>query len=178
MRILKGLFYGLLALAALLLSAGLFLPKSAHVERSIRTTASPATVYALVNGFQHFNEWSPWSELDPNTKYGYSGPASGVGAKMTWSSDEANVGSGSQEILAVEPDRMVRIRLEFGDQGPSQSTLTIVPDGTGSTITWAFAADFSDRYFDRYIGLMFDKFIGPDYERGLARLKKVAEATP
>ncbi|HEX7373435.1 MAG TPA: SRPBCC family protein [Steroidobacteraceae bacterium] len=178
MRLVKGLLFGLAVLTSLLLAAGLILPKSAHVERSIRTSASPAAVYALVDGFQHFNEWSPWSGLDPKTKYSYSGPPSGVGAKMTWNSDDPNVGSGSQEIIAVEPDRMVRIRLEFGDQGPSQSTLTIMPDGTGSTVTWAFAADFTDRYFDRYLGLMFDRFIGPDYEKGLAKLKKVAEATP
>ena len=30
----------------------------------------------------------------------------------------------------------------------------------------------------RYIGLMFDGWIGPDYEKGLARLKAIAETPP
>ena len=178
MRFVKGLFFGLTALVALALAVGLFLPNSAHVERSIDTTASAATVYAIVSGYQRFNEWSPWHDLDPKTKYTYSGPASGVGAKMAWTSDNPNVGNGSQEILAVEPDRLVKIRLEFGDQGPSQATIAIVPQGTGSRITWAFDANFEGHYFNRYIGLMFDRLIGRDYEKGLAKLKALAESAP
>ena len=178
MNVVRRLFYIVVALVGLCLAAGLFLPKLVHVERSIATSASPATVYGIVNGFKRFNEWSPWFEMDPQAKYTYAGPESGVGAKMTWSSQQSNVGSGSQEIVAVEPDQAVRIKLEFGGQGPSTSTLSITPEGGGSRIVWSFDASFKDDYFGRYMGLMFDKFIGRDYEKGLSKLKTIAEATP
>jgi hypothetical protein len=177
-NVLRRVFYFVVVPVGLCLAAGLFLPKSAHVERSITTSASPATVYGIVNGFKRFNEWSPWFEMDPQAKYTYAGPESGIGATMTWSSQQSNVGSGSQEIIAVEPDKAVTMKLEFGGQEPSTSTLTITPEGGGSRIVWAFDASFEDDYFGRYMGVMFDKFIGADYEKGLSKLKTIAEATP
>jgi hypothetical protein len=174
----RRLLYVIVALIGLGLAVGLFLPDSAHVERAITTSASPSTVYAIVSGFKRFNEWSPWYELDPQAKYAYSGPESGVGAKMTWASDKPDVGSGSQEIVSVEPGRAVKTRLEFGGQGPSMATLTITPESGGSRIVWAFDTSFEGNYLGRYMGLMFEKFIGRDYEKGLSKLKTIAEATP
>jgi hypothetical protein len=175
-RFLKYLALSILGLAAVLLVVGFFLPTSAHVERSIRTTASPDTVYGIVDGFQRFNEWSPWAGLDPKTRYEFSGPATGVGARMEWSSDEPEVGSGSQEIIGVEPGRSVKIRLEFTGQSTSRSTMLIEPAAGGSVIRWSFDTSFADNFLMRYLGLMFDGMIGADYEKGLAKLKSVAEA--
>jgi len=174
----RRLLYVIVALIGVGVAVGLILPNSAHVERAITIGASPPTVYAIVSGFQRFNEWSPWFDLDPQARYTYAGPESGVGARMTWASDKPDVGSGSQEIVSVEPGRVVKTRLEFGGQGPSMSTLTITPEGGGSRIAWAFDTSFEGNYFGRYMGLMFDKFIGRDYEQGLSKLKTIAEATP
>ena len=178
MKVLKGILYALLGLVVLVLVIGLFLPTSAHVERSITTSASADTVYGIVNGFARFNEWSPWDGLDPATKYTYSGPATGAGAKMAWTSDKPEVGSGSQEISAVEPGRSVTTHLDFGDQGQATSRILIVPAGNGSHVTWSFDTSFEGSYFGRYFGLLFDRMIGADYEQGLARLKALAEAAP
>lgn len=178
MRFLKYLIYSVLALAAVLLIVGVFLPTSAHVERSIHTSASPDSVYGIVDGFRRFNEWSPWAGLDPKTKYTYSGPESGVGARMEWSSDKPEVGSGSQEIVAVEPGRSVTMRLDFSGQSAATSTMVIEPESGGSLVRWSFDTSFEGNFPMRYLGLMFDGMIGADYEMGLAKLKSVAEATP
>ncbi len=178
MKLLKGLLYAILALVALLLVAGFLLPDSAHVERSTTTSARPDTVFAIVNGFARFNQWSPWADLDPKTRYSYSGPPTGVGAKMAWTSDKPDVGSGSQEITAIEPGHSVTIKLVFGDQGPSTSKITVIPEAGGSRITWSFDTSFAGNFLGRYFGLFFDRMIGPDYEKGLARLKALAEAEP
>jgi hypothetical protein len=177
-KIIRRVLYSLVALIALLLLAGLLLPNAARVERTITTTASPDTVYGIVNGFARFNEWSPWADLDPKTRYAYSGPPTGVGASMTWTSDKAEVGSGSQEILAVEPGRSVTTRLDF-DSNVATSTMRIEPaTGGGSRITWSFDTSFEGNFAGRYFGLLLDRMIGADYEKGLARLKALAEAAP
>jgi hypothetical protein len=176
--IIRRVLFALVALVALLLVAGLLLPGSAHVERSITTTASPDTVYGIANGFARFNEWSPWADLDPKTRYSYSGPPTGVGAKMAWTSDKAEVGSGSQEIVAVEPGRSVQTRLDF-DSNVATSTMRIEPaTGGGSQITWSFDTSFEGNFTGRYFGLLLDRMIGSDYEKGLGRLKALAEAPP
>ena len=178
MKVLKGLLYGAVGLVALLLLVGVFLPTSVHVERSISTTASTATVFGIVNGFGRFNEWSPWFDLDPQTRYTYSGPANGVGARMEWASAKPEVGAGSQEIIAVEPGRSVTTQLDFGPQGKATARIEVVPEGSGARITWGFDTSFEGNFLGRYFGLFFDRLIGADYEQGLARLKAVAEATP
>jgi uncharacterized protein YndB with AHSA1/START domain len=177
MKVLKGLFFILLALVASFLVVGLFLPKSAHIERSITTSASPTTVFGLVNGFRRFNEWSPWARLDPNTKYTYSGPETGVGARMEWSSANPDVGNGSQEIIAVEPDQRVTSKLDFGMDNPTTSTISLAPQGTGTRVTWSLDTDFPGSLVGRYFGLVLDRMVGPDYEKGLAQLQVVAEST-
>lgn len=177
MKFLKGLLVFVVALVALFLVVGLFLPKTAHVERSIATTASPDVVYGIVSGFRRFNEWSPWASLDPGTKYMYSGPESGVGARMEWTSNDPDVGSGSQEVIAVEPGRSVTSKLDFGTQDQATTTLTLTPDGGGTSIAWAFDSNFEGNFLGRYFGLMLDQFVGADYEKGLARLKALAEAS-
>lgn len=177
MKILRGLFLILLGLVALFLVTGVFLPQSAHVERSMTTTASPATVYGLVDGFKRFNEWSPWARLDPATKYTYSGPETGVGARMEWVSANPDVGSGSQEVIDVEPGRRVTNKLDFGMDNPTTATISLVPEGTGTRVTWTLDTDFSGSLLGRYFGLALDRMVGPDYEKGLAQLKAVAEST-
>jgi len=127
MRTLRKLLLVLAALVVLVLAAGLFLPKSAHVERSVVTSAPPERVFPLIDGFARFNEWSPWAELDPGTVYTHSGPPNGVGARMEWSSKHSNVGSGSQEVIAIEPGRSVTNRLDFGQQGQATARIDVVP---------------------------------------------------
>jgi uncharacterized protein YndB with AHSA1/START domain len=177
MKILKGLVVFLVGVVLLFVVVGLFLPQQAHVERSITTTASPATVFGLVDGFRRFNEWSPWARIDPATKYTFSGPDTGVGARMEWSSAHPDVGSGSQEVIAVEPGRRVTNRLDFGMDNPTTSTILLEPQGTGTRVTWSLDSDFSGSLIGRYFGLALDRMVGPDYEKGLAQLQGVAEST-
>lgn len=161
-----------------LLGIGFLLADKVHVERSTQIAASPATLYALLNSFEKFDQWSPWADLDPNVKVVRSGPPSGVGAHYAWHGN-ADVGAGSQEIIETTPDSMVRIRLTFdGFDQPSTSTLSITPDGTGSRVSWAMDSDLGNNPMHRYFGLMMDKYIGQDYEKGLARLKTLAETLP
>ena len=45
----------------------------------------------------------------------------------------------------------------------------------GTRITWGFTTDVGYNPMMRWMGLMFDKWIGADYEAGLASLKELAE---
>jgi len=50
--------------------------------------------------------------------------------------------------------------------------------GGGSRITWSFDTSFEGNFAGRYFGLLLDRMIGSDYEKGLGRLKALAEAPP
>lgn len=93
----KALKFGAIGLGVLILIvvAGAYaIPSEVSLERSVVVDAPPAGVYPHVSSFQNFNAWSPWAKIDPNAKYEFTGPESGVGSTMSWTSDHPNVGNG------------------------------------------------------------------------------------
>jgi uncharacterized protein YndB with AHSA1/START domain len=173
-KLLKAIVWILAALVVIFVGGGYLLPNEVTVQRQTEIKAPPEKVFALVGGHKRFNEWSPWAELDPNTVYTYEGPESGVGAKMRWASNDPNVGAGSQVITEHLPNSHVAVDLDFGAMGKSQAYWDLQPEGTRTLATWGFKMKL-DGLMDRWFGLLMDRFIGPDYEKGLARLKALAE---
>ncbi len=175
MKILKRLLQILVVLALVIVGGGFLLPASTHVERSVDIARPPAEVYAMLNSYRRFNEWSPWHGRDPKTAYTYEGPDAGVGASLRWASEQSDVGKGRQTITATEPDRKVVSRLEFEGQSDAVATFTLAPTGDGTHVIWGFDAEHGNNVVSRWFGLMFDRWIGPDYAQGLAKLKTVME---
>ena len=104
------IFYALVIVFGLFTAGGLFLPRDVHVQRSIDIERPVSTVYALVNGHRTFVEWSPWAGRDPDTVYEFSGPVTGVGARLSWEGDPRLVGKGWQEITASRHNEWVGSR--------------------------------------------------------------------
>jgi len=176
MRIVKRILAAIVVIAVLVVVVAFLLPRHVSVSRSIEIDAPPAVIYPLVADLRRANEWSPWLELDPDVEITFTGPTDGVGQKMNWKSDDPNVGSGSQTITMLEPDSKVETALDFGDQGAATASFDLEANGSATEVTWGFTADLGFNPIARYFGLMFDKWIGADYEKGLAKLKTVAEA--
>ena len=178
------IFYTVVIALIIFIVTGLFLPRTVHVERSIEIDLPDSTLFTLLNSFATFSTWSPWSERDPSIIYQYSGPASGTGARMNWSGDPRLSGSGWQEIIESKPSSLVRMQLDFEQQGRANSYFQIDPSASGALVTWGFDTNlvegqgFFGSLLARYFGLFFDRWIGTDYEQGLVRLKAFAESLP
>ncbi|WP_203337857.1 SRPBCC family protein [Nocardioides limicola] len=146
------------------------------VSRSIVIGAPPAAVHALVDDLRAHQRWSPWQELDPQMVQEYLGPDSGEGAKMTWSGNR-RAGAGSQEILASSPDRVeIAVRFLKPFRSESVSTIAITPAADGTEVTWTMVGENTGLAAVFMKVFSMDKAIGKDFERGLAKLKAVAEA--
>lgn len=171
---LKWLFYLIAAVALIVVGGSFLLPRQALVTRSIEIAAPPDKVVAIVGDLRRFNEFSPWADLDPNIKYTFEGPESGLGQQMNWSSENADVGSGSQTIIRYEPPNFVETQLDFGMRGKPVASFDLVPATAGTNVTWTFRSNL-EGIPAKWFGLMFDRWIGRDYEKGLAKLKAVAE---
>ncbi|MEM6730873.1 MAG: SRPBCC family protein [Myxococcota bacterium] len=174
MKIVRYIAIAVAVVVALFLVTTLFLPTEVHVERSMVIEASPETLYDFVDSYERFGEWSPWAELDPNMKVALEGPESGVGHIQRWESVET--GNGSQEIIETDAPRMVKSRLDFGFGEPPVATWVFAKAEGGTQATWSLDSTFESDYIGRYFGLKLDDWVGTDYERGLAKLKEVAEA--
>lgn len=176
MKLIKVMGFSLGAVFLLFIAVGLFLPASTQVSRSVTIDRDVSAVFNMVNDFREFNKWSPWAKRDEQTRYEYSGPASGLGAKMLWFSDHPQVGNGSQEIIESIPYERVAVRLTFDGQGEAQAFYQIEPANDGTTrITWGFNTRHGFNIISRYFGLMLDTWVGADYEQGLNSLKSLLE---
>lgn len=174
-KIIIGVIVVIVGVPVVLIAGSFLLPRHVHVERDAVIAAAPAQVYPYVSDFHKFNEWSPWARRDPNMDYTFEGPDSGVGARMSWQSANEEVGAGTQEIVAATENEAVQTHLDFGAMGTAEAFYKLAPEGAGTRVTWAFDTDLGMNPVSRWMGLMFEKWIGADYEEGLANLKTVAE---
>jgi effector-binding domain-containing protein len=170
----------LIALSA----AALVLPGRIAVERSMIVNRPATTVFALLDGFVSWTEWSPWVARDPSATVTRSGPERGAGARLDWVGDPAKAGLGHQEILESDPEGYLRLRVVQGAQGEAKLEYVVSGDALGSRVAWIFETDvttdegFLGRLVGRYYGWFLARWVAKDFERGLQRFKTYAESLP
>jgi uncharacterized protein YndB with AHSA1/START domain len=151
-------------------------PDAFRIQRSRTIKAPPERVYALIDDFHSWLQWSPWEKLDPALVREFEGPASGVGARYWWKGNK-QVGEGRMEITDASPPNRLVIRLEFIAPWKAVNTTTfqIDPDGDGSRITWSM--DGSSPFMMKVMGVFMsmDRMVGRDFEKGLESMAAAAE---
>lgn len=177
MKFLKRFVLIILILALVLIGVGYLLPDRTHVERDIRIDAPPEAVFPYVSDLRRFSEWSPWPDSAPDSQYSYSGPESGVGARMDWQSANPEIDSGSGLITESNPPNRLRMRMDLGARGRATVYFDIQPAGDGSHVVWGFDTTFGSNIVERYVGLILNFRLGGKYDQGLQQLKTLVETS-
>jgi hypothetical protein len=135
--------------------------KDFHISRSTQIAAPAERVHALINDFHEWQKWSPWEGRDPQMERTYAGPESGVGATYAWRGEPNHV---AIDLVFAAPMRATN-RIDF--------TLTPGADSTG--VEWAMTGpqNIVMRVMGRFFSM--EKMVGPDFQKGLAQLRSVAE---
>ncbi len=176
--VLKILRFLLIAVLTLL-GIGFFLPGASHLERTLEISAPAQSIFNQVNELKNWNNWSPWAKLDPNMQMTYSQPSSaGMGAYYTWSSEQGNIGKGKLTIIDAKPNENVRYKLEFDGMGESFADFKLAAkDSLNTKVTWTMDSDYGLNVISRWFGFLFiEKYVGADYDKGLANLKAHCES--
>jgi len=146
-------------------------PGTYRVERKAVVGAPPESVFARVDDFHRWPDWSPWEKLDPAMRRTFDGPERGVGASYAWVGN-SNVGEGKMTITESVPDSRIALQLEFIKPFASvtQTEFGFAPVAGGTDVTWAMAGnhDFIAKIFCVFMDM--DAMIGKDFETGLANL--------
>lgn len=175
MKFVLWLVGALVGLVVLLVVIGFFLPSDFKVERSVLINAPAERVYSMVAAPREWTRWSVWNERDPNMKIEYSGPESGAGAAWSWQSETE--GNGEMEFTEATPPQRLVYALRFPEMGmESTGTLTLTPAEGGVQVSWTNEGDVGGNPLNRWFAMFMDKLVGPDFEAGLNKLKRVAEA--
>lgn len=170
--------------AALMLIVGLVLPSERHLSESVETNRKMNIVFDTINSLRRFKDWNPLFLRDPRLKTELSGPGSGVGAKLSYSSDVKQIGNGSWEIVESEPGKKVKYALENPQRGSDKfMTFILKPTGKGAVkrnieITQEYDVNYGWNLFGRYAGLYVKRHVGDDVKLGLARLTTMLATVP
>ncbi len=165
----------LVGVVALLAAIGMALPRVITVARSIKITAPAAEIFPHVNNLRATVPWSPWLARDPDAALDFNDIPEGVGAAMTWASENRSVGSGRMEITGAEPPVHLDVALDFGAGSTAEATWDFAEAGGVTRATWRLTIDMGGGPHARWMGMMMDRWVGRDYEEGLANLKALVE---
>ena len=168
---------GLLALIALLVVLITMRPARFRIARSAEIKASSERVFSLLNDFHQWAKWSPWEKLDPSMKKTFTGPEAGKGATYSWLGN-SKAGEGHMTILESKPNELVLLELEFIKPFPAKNktTFKLSPSAGGTEVHWIMEGEhnFSGKAFALFVNM--DKFLGKDFEQGLANLNTAAQS--
>jgi hypothetical protein len=151
-------------------------PDSYSVSRKTQIDAPAEVVFAKVNSFKSWGEWSPWEKLDPNMKKTFTREEGGVGATYAWEGND-KVGKGKMEIKESVPGKKVSYTLEFVEPFASTADTDVVIDGAAAPVIVSWTMTGKNNFMSKAFGMFMnmDQAIGKDFEEGLANLKRISE---
>jgi hypothetical protein len=172
----------MLLVALLALVVGLALPSSRTYTQTVETNRPLNTAFDMLNGFQRFHDWTALHRLDPNAKFEISGPASGVGAKITFTSDDRQVGNGSWEIIESVPGEKIVFRVIDEAMGTNK-TMRFTFERTGRNnrnveVRQRYRVEYGWNLFARYAGMYVSGNVGNNIKFGLAQLANALASVP
>lgn len=173
LRILLGFFVIIIIIVVI----GFFLPAEVHLEKSLLVRAPRKVVFDQVNNLRNWENWSPWHQMDTTMKIEYSQDFIGTGASFKWEGNN-EVGSGTISIIKSYPYDTIFIEMDFMNQGTSLSYHVFTETDSGTYVNWGFSTNLGKNPLSRYFGLMTDKFVGRDFEKGLKNLDSFSTGLP
>lgn len=175
----KKILYVLLGLVALYFILCVFGPSRIKVERSIDINASADLIKTKLSDYKFFHEsWSPWTEKDPGMKKTYTGEAGKEGHMIAWESDKEEVGKGSMTYVYTHGDTVMHSLHFDGHSSDAHIFHIVTVNGAGSKVTWVMDDETPFMFRAMMLFMNMDKMLGPDFEKGLSKLKSAIESMP
>lgn len=168
----KAVLAVILALLGVLALISLFLPSAIHVEKARLIKAEQEAVFDLVNDLKNWEHWSPWHEIDTETKWTFSDSTSGTGAWYSWESEKQSVGKGHLKIIESQPGRLIRTAMDFGPNGTAESIFYFDTVPGGVQVKWVMESPIGKNPVGKYMGLIMRGMIGSSYKQGLANMEE------
>lgn len=171
LRFMKKFLLVLLVLIVIAAVVGFFLPHAYSVEESINIQAKPSAIHTLVGDLKRWDDWTPWKDLDPSVQVTFGEKTKGVGASQTWMGKDGNGSltfTRSDEKSGIEYDMMF-------DKTPARSGVRYDQKGDTTTVTWWLKGDMDMPVIGGYLALLMPRMVGPEFQKGLAKLKREVE---
>jgi len=171
--LLKWLLIAVGVVVLVVFGGGMLMPSQVSVSRDLVINASPDKIFPHVANLKAFNVWSPWADLDPDMKVEFSGSDDGVGQVMSWDSND--MGKGSMKVTESVAGEKLVTALDFGQMGSASAQFDLAPEAGGTKVTWSMISELGNNPIARWFGPMIKSDVAEQYDKGLAKLRVVAE---
>jgi hypothetical protein len=174
MKVVRGFVIAIALCFVVLLVVAFFLPGTFSVESSAIVAAPATELYARFATPRTWARWSAWTtEADPTLAYTYTGPDSGVGAVMKWTSKK--MGNGQLAIVEAMPAQMVSYELSMtGTDMTVHGHVMFEPAADGTKVTWRDTGSLGKNVMLRYLRPVLDKSLHEAYAKSFAKLQREA----
>ena len=150
----------------LYLVVALVLPSERHLVEKVETNRKLTIVFDSLNSLRRFKDWNPLVLRDPAVQLTWSGPQSGVGARLDYASTKEQLGKGSWEITESVPREKVAYKIENIERGSDKRTaFEFKPTGRNNRnveITQTYDVSYGWDLLGRYSGLCVARHVGDD----------------
>ena len=165
LQIMAGIF-------AIFFTVPVFLPSGYTITATTEIKAPPKIVFNEVNVLRNWKIWSQF-EQDSTMVNHYEGPAAGVKAKRTWTSQ--HTGNGSIEITRSVPYRFIETKTDFGAPGKATGRWIFSNTNGNTQVSWELHISGLQYPFGKWLGIILKKSMKPVLEKGLEALKTTVE---
>ena len=146
------------------------------ITREALIKATPDAIFPHINHSKKSNDWMPWSDEDPGVKMIYSGPDEGVGSTSSWNS-RGRMGTGNAVVVESITNQVVKTQLTYTKPMKMEqlAEISLKPTSNGTIVRWTVTGKDTliGRFFCLFVNM--DKMVGGQFEKGLAKLKKIVE---
>jgi len=168
----------LIAFIALGLIMALFIDDTYSVKKTVIIERPSDEVFEYLKNLKNQEEYSPWTQKDPDMKKSYSGTDGEVGFISKWDSDVEDVGKGEQEIIKIDNGKRIDFMLRFKEPFEAEDNAYIITESIGENktkVTWGFDGEIGYPWNIKLLFMNMEEKLGPDLENGLEQLKKILE---
>ncbi len=177
MKFLKWLGIIILIIIALFLIIPLFLPSDFYVEKSAVVEKPVNIVFQTAVDMNQRAKWDPWIETDPEAEMNIQMTPEVIGSGYSWKGEV--IGEGKITIKEFVPNELIKSKIEFiAPQSMEADVIwNFIKTDEGTKIIWALEGTLSYP-IEKWFGLLMDKSLGSQFEKGLSNFKSLVESLP
>lgn len=164
MRYIRLLVFSIVTLGLIITLISLFFPSEIHISRAVDISMGKEKVKNLIAAPENWKQWFPGA--DSAEYYIEKGAIKGIVNN-----------DNSRFVVKAVTDTTVVVEHTGAKGGSSIMGWRIISSGNQPGFSLQWYMDFNLRWYpwEKFSGLILDKVYGPDMERGLSKLKSVAE---
>lgn len=174
----KKLLLAVVVLLAIPLVAALFVKQDYKVETQIIIKQPVTVVFDYIRFLTNQDNFSVWAALDPNMQKTDQGVDGTVGFVSGWHSENADVGTGEQEIKAIVEGARIDYELRFYQPYAAVSPAYMQTEAVNAEqtrVTWGFAGHIPYPINLMLLFIDVEAMITADLQQGLENLKLILE---